>query len=49
MSRRVALVGTNISEESSAPIIRVTGMGELETTLAVTIISLQHVSVASYC
>jgi hypothetical protein len=32
---RVALVRTDISEELSASFIRVTGIGELETTLAV--------------
>jgi hypothetical protein len=36
MLRRVALVRTDISEELSASIIRVTGIGELGTTLAVT-------------
>jgi hypothetical protein len=36
MLRRVALVRTDISEELSAPIIRVTRIGELETMLAVT-------------
>jgi hypothetical protein len=33
---RVALVRTDISEELSASIIRVTSIGELGTTLAVT-------------
>jgi hypothetical protein len=47
MLRRVALVGTDISEELSASSIRVTRIGELGTTLPVTI-SLQRVSVASY-
>jgi hypothetical protein len=37
MLRRVALVRTDISEEIIASIIKVTGIGELETTLAVTI------------
>jgi hypothetical protein len=37
MLRRVALVRTDISEERSAPIIRVTRIGVLETTLAVLI------------
>jgi hypothetical protein len=32
----VALVRTNVSEELIAPIFRVTGVGELGTTLAVT-------------
>jgi hypothetical protein len=36
MLRRVALVRTDVSEEHSTSIIRVTGIGELETTLAVT-------------
>jgi hypothetical protein len=35
MLRRVALVRTDVSEEPSAPIIRVTRTGELGTTLAV--------------
>jgi hypothetical protein len=34
--RRVALVGTDVSEEFSASFIRVTKFGELGTTLAVT-------------
>jgi hypothetical protein len=34
--RRVALVGTDVSDERSASIIRVTRIGELGTTLAVT-------------
>jgi hypothetical protein len=36
MLRRVAVVGTDISEELSASFIRVTRIGELGTTLAVT-------------
>jgi hypothetical protein len=36
MLRRVALVGTDVSEENSASIIRVTRIGELGATLAVT-------------
>jgi hypothetical protein len=36
MLRRVALVRTDVSEDLSASIIRVTRIGELETTLAVT-------------
>jgi hypothetical protein len=36
MLRRVALVRTDVSEELSASIIRVTRFGELGTTLAVT-------------
>jgi hypothetical protein len=40
MLRRVALVKTDVSEELSASFIRVTRIGELQTTLAVT--SNQH-------
>jgi demethoxyubiquinone hydroxylase (CLK1/Coq7/Cat5 family) len=53
MLRRVALVRTDVSEELSASIIRVTHIGELGT-LAVTsnrrtvCISSQRASVASY-
>jgi hypothetical protein len=36
MLRRVALVRTDVSEELSASFIRVTKIGELGTTLAVT-------------
>jgi hypothetical protein len=36
MLRRVAPVSTDVSEELSASIIRVTRVGELGTTLAVT-------------
>jgi hypothetical protein len=36
MFRRVALIRTDVSEELSASIIRVTGIGELGTTLLVT-------------
>jgi hypothetical protein len=36
MLRRVALVRADVSEELSASIIRVTRIGELRTTLAVT-------------
>jgi hypothetical protein len=36
MLRRVALVRTDVSEELSASLIRVTGIGELIRTLAVT-------------
>jgi hypothetical protein len=36
MLHRVALVSTDVSEEPSASFIRVTRIGELETTLAVT-------------
>jgi hypothetical protein len=36
MFRRMALVRTDVSEELSASFIRVTGIGELRTTLALT-------------
>jgi DNA-binding TFAR19-related protein (PDSD5 family) len=36
MLRRVALVRTDVAEELSASIIRITRIGELGTTLAVT-------------
>jgi hypothetical protein len=36
MFSRVALVRTNVSEEPSASFIRMTGIGELGTTLAAT-------------
>jgi hypothetical protein len=36
MLRRVALVSTGVSEELSASFIRLTRIGELGTTLAVT-------------
>jgi hypothetical protein len=57
MLRRVPLVRTDVSEERSAPFIRVTRIGELGTTLAVinnrrtlrrNTNSLQRASVASY-
>jgi hypothetical protein len=51
MLRRVALVRTDVSEEPSASFIRVTRIGELATTLAVTsnrLTSSQCASVASY-
>jgi hypothetical protein len=53
MLRRVAFVRTDLSEELSASFIRVTRIGELGTTLAVTSnrrtgISSQLASVASY-
>jgi hypothetical protein len=48
MLRHVALVRTVVSEELSASFIRVTGIGELGTTLAIPGISLQCASVASY-
>jgi hypothetical protein len=35
MLRRVALVRTNVSEELSAPIIRVTRIGEIGKTIGV--------------
>jgi hypothetical protein len=47
MLRRVALVRTDVSEEISVSIIRVTRIGELGT-LAVTSNQLQHAEVASY-
>jgi hypothetical protein len=51
MLHHVALVRTDISEELSAPIIRVTRIIELGTMLALTSncrTSSQHVSVPSY-
>jgi hypothetical protein len=36
MLRRVAVIRTDVSEELSGSFIRVTRIGELETTLAVT-------------
>jgi hypothetical protein len=49
MLRRVAVVRTNVSEELSASFIRVTRIGELRTTLAVTSNrNTQRASVASY-
>jgi hypothetical protein len=54
MLRRVALVRADFSEEPGASFIRVTRIGELETTLAVTSnqrtlgISSQCASVANY-
>jgi hypothetical protein len=49
MLYRVALVRTDVSEESSAPFIRVTRIGELGTTPAVTNNRRTlRVSVASY-
>jgi hypothetical protein len=44
MLRRVALVRTDVSEGLSVSIIRVTRIGEIGTTLAVTGKSLTHVS-----
>jgi hypothetical protein len=49
MLRRVALVGTDVSEKLSASFIRVTRIGEPGTTLALRLgISSQRASVASY-
>jgi hypothetical protein len=51
MLRRVALIRTDVSEEISASFIRVTRLGELGITLAVTSnrhTLLQRASVASY-
>jgi hypothetical protein len=55
MLRRVALVKADVSEEVSASVIRVTRIGELGTTLAVTSNrrtlrrnTTQRASVASY-
>jgi hypothetical protein len=42
MLRRVALVKTDVSEELSASFIRVTRIGELGTTLAVTVTLLKE-------
>jgi hypothetical protein len=44
MLRRVALVRTNVSEELSASVIRVTRIGELRTTSAVDAILYSHSS-----
>jgi hypothetical protein len=50
MLRSVTLVGTDVSEERIASIIRVTRVRELGTTLtAMTSISSQRALVASYC
>jgi hypothetical protein len=59
MLSRVAVIRTDVSEERSASIIRVTGIGELGTTLALTSnrhmlrfshsISSHRASVASLC
>jgi hypothetical protein len=38
MSRRVALVGTEVLEDSSASMIGLTRIGELETTLTVAVL-----------
>jgi hypothetical protein len=42
MLRHVELVRTNVSEELSASVIRVTRIGELGTTLAVTTGDMRH-------
>jgi hypothetical protein len=47
MLHRVALVRTDVSEELSASFIRVTGLGELGTTLAVT--SLPSSLILAFC
>jgi hypothetical protein len=55
MSHRVPLVRTEVSEEHGASTIRVTRIGELGKTLAITNCRLTHSisskrgSVASYC
>jgi hypothetical protein len=48
MLRRVALARTDVSEERSASIIRVTRIGELGTTLAVTSNRLTLLSVSLF-
>jgi hypothetical protein len=48
MLRRVALVRTEVSEERSASITRVSTIGEIVTTLAINSISSQRSSIASY-
>jgi hypothetical protein len=49
MLRRVALLRNDVSEELSASVIRLTRIGELETTLAVTSNRrTQLTSIASY-
>jgi hypothetical protein len=45
----VPLIKIDISEERIATIIKVTGISELGTTLAVASVSSQRVSVATYC
>jgi hypothetical protein len=47
MLHRVALVGTDVSEELIASTISLTRIGELETTLAVTS-SVERASIAIY-
>jgi hypothetical protein len=47
MLRRVALVRTDVAEERVASIIRVTRIGELGTTLAVTS-ALNHTAMKRY-
>jgi hypothetical protein len=52
MFRRVALVTTYVSEELSAFFIRVTRIGELGTTLAVTSFTLHYITlhcIVLYC
>jgi hypothetical protein len=50
MLRRMALVRTDVSEELSASVIKVTIIGELRTTLAATSnLSTQRASVARHC
>jgi hypothetical protein len=55
MLRRVAHVRTEVSEELSASIIRITRLGEIGTTLALTSNrrtlrrNMQRASVVSYC
>jgi hypothetical protein len=49
MLRRVALVRTDVSEELSASLIRVTRIGELGTTQAVTSNRLQVLAEAAAC
>jgi hypothetical protein len=48
MLRRVALVRTDVSEELSASFIRVTRIGELGTTLAVTDAHCEKYQVATW-
>jgi hypothetical protein len=48
MLRRVALVRSDVSEESRTTIFRLTRIGELEITLAV-IFSSESASAAGYC
>jgi hypothetical protein len=48
MLGRTALIRTDVSEELSASIVRVTRIGEQGTTLAVTLYFSQRALVASY-